>query len=144
VSWLDRVRRGRQRTAALAAQLARREPLEVPVKLRRTSARGWGGWTDAVVHLGAPPAGGARWSTADAIAVGFASTNERIDLPFEEVTDVVLRSVRFRTEAFWGMDNAIVVVASDRGTVELALPPGDAEPLAARLAELLLRPIDAS
>ena len=117
--------------------------MTVPCKLRRTSARGWGAWTDATVVVGAPPHGEARWSTADAIAVGFASTNARVDLPFEEVSDVVLRSVRFRTEAFWGMENDIVVVASDRGTIELALPPGDADSLAARLAELLLRPIDA-
>ena len=139
----DRLRNRGHRPGALAAELARGGVVAVPCKLRRTSARGWGAWTDAVVTVGAVPGGGARWATDDAIAVGFASTNDRIDLPFEEVDDVVLRSVRFRTEAFWGMDNDIVVVASDRGTVELALPPGDAEPLATRLAELLLRPIDA-
>ena len=142
MAWTDRLRR-RRRSGALAAALARGGELSVPCRLRRTSARGWGAWTEAVVVVGSLPDGGARWSTDDAVAVGFASTNERIDLPFEEVTDVVLRAVRFRTEAFWGMDNDIVVVASDRGTIELALPPGDAEPLASRLAELLLRPIGA-
>ena len=47
------------------------------------------------------------------------------------------RSVRFRTEAFWGMANDIIVVASERGTIEVAVKPGDAEPVAARLDELL-------
>ncbi|MEZ5140205.1 MAG: hypothetical protein R2702_12220 [Acidimicrobiales bacterium] len=143
VGWRDRLRRGRPHPGALAARLEGGGEVVVACKLRRTSARGWGAWTDAVVTVGAVPGGGARWATDDAIAVGFASTNDRIDLPFEEVDDVVLRSVRFRTEAFWGMHNDIVVVASDRGTVELALPPGDADPLATRLAELLLRPTGA-
>ena len=88
--------------------------------------------------LGVPPHGEASWTTNDAVAVGFASTNDRVDLPFEEVSDVYLRSVRFRTEAFWGMHNDIVVVPSERGTLELAVPPGDAEAVAARLAELVV------
>lgn len=89
------------------------------------------------MDVGALPDGEARWSTEDAVAVGFASTNPRVDLAFEEVSDVYLRAVRFRTEAFWGMDNDIVVVVSERGTVEIAVTPGDAEALASRLAELL-------
>mgnify|MGYP006914497134 FL=1 len=87
--------------------------------------------------LGAVPDGEARWTTDDPVAVGFASTNTHVDLPFEEVSDVYLRSVRFRTEAFWGMENDIIVVASERGTVEVAVPPGDAEAVASRVAELL-------
>ena len=109
----------------------------MPCRLRRTSARGWGPWTEAVVTLGAVPDGEARWSTDDAVAVGFSSTNRNVDLPFEEVSDVYLRSVRFRTEAFWGMENDIIVVASERGTVEVAVTPGDAEAVASRLAELV-------
>ena len=140
---VDRLRGRGHQPGALRAELSRGGAVTVACKLRRTSARGWGAWTDATVEVGPIPDGGARWRTDDAIAVGFASTNDRIDLPFEEVSDVVLRSVRFRTEAFWGMENDIVIVASDRGTIELALPPGDADPLASRLAELLLRPIDA-
>lgn len=111
--------------------------MRVPCRIRRTSARGWGPWTEAVVALGAIPDGEARWSTGDAVAVGFASTNTHVDLPFEEVSDVFLRSVRFRTEAFWGMDNDIVVVVSERGTIEVAVTPGDAEAVAARIDELV-------
>ena len=128
-----------RRSAAgdLAAELSRGGAVAAPCRLRRTSARGWGPWTTAELALGPVPGGEARWSTDDAVSVGFASTNERIDLPFTDVTHVHLRSVRFRTEAFWGMDADIVVVASERGTIEVAVPPGDAEAVAARLEDLL-------
>jgi hypothetical protein len=88
--------------------------------------------------LGAPTGGLARWTAEDPVAVGFAPTSDPVDLPFEAVSDVYLRSVRFRTEAFWGMQNDIVVVASERGTIEVAVPPGGAEPVATRLAQLVL------
>jgi hypothetical protein len=136
VSLRDRLRRGRD-DGALRAELSRGGPVRVPCRLRRTSARGWGPWTEGVVVLGAVPDGEARWTTDDPVAVGFASTNTSVDLPFEEVSDVYLRSVRFRTEAFWGMENDIVVVASERGTVEVAVTPGDAEAVASRIDELV-------
>ena len=135
MSLRDRLR-GRRPDGALRAQLSQGGAVRVPCRLRRTSARGWGPWTEAVVHLGPIPDGGARWSTDDAVGVGFASTNANVDLPFEEVSDVYLRAVRFRTEAFWGMENDIVVVVSERGTIEVAVTPGDAEAVASRLAEL--------
>jgi hypothetical protein len=132
----DRLR-GRRHDGARRAQLSQGGPVRVACRLRRTSARGWGPWTEGAVSLGAIPDGEARWSTDDAVAVGFASTNTHVDLPFEEVSDVYLRSVRFRTEAFWGMDNDIIVVVSERGTVEVAVEPGDAEAVAARIDELV-------
>jgi hypothetical protein len=138
MSLRDRLR-GRRDDGALRAELSRGGPVRVPCRLRRTSARGWGPWTEGVVVLGAVPDGEARWTTDDPVAVGFASTNAHVDLPFEEVSDVYLRSVRFRTEAFWGMENDIVVVASERGTVEVAVTPGDAEAVAARIDELVRR-----
>jgi hypothetical protein len=136
MSLRDRLR-NRKRDGALRAELSRGGPVHVPCRLRRTSARGWGPWTEGALELGAVPDGEARWLTDDAVAVGFASTNAHVDLPFEEVSDVYLRSVRFRTEAFWGMENDIIVVASERGTVEVAVPPGDAEAVASRLVELV-------
>jgi len=137
VSLRDRLR-NRKNDGVLRAKLSQGGPVRVPCRLRRTSARGPGPWTEAALQLGAVPDGEARWLTDDAVAVGFSSTNPTVDLPFEEVSDVYLRTVRFRTEAFWGMENDIVVVASERGTIEVAVTPGDAEALAARLAELLL------
>ena len=136
MSLRDRLR-NRKNDGALRARLSQGGPVRVPCRLRRTSARGWGPWTEGSLKLGAVPDGGARWLTDDAVAVGFASTNTHVDLPFEEVSDVYLRSVRFRTEAFWGMENDIIVVASERGTVEVAVPHGDAEAVATRLAELV-------
>lgn len=136
MSLRDRLR-NRKNDGILRAKLSQGGPVRVPCRLRRTSARGWGPWTEGRLDLGSVPDGTARWSTDDAVAVGFASTNPRVDLPFEEVSDVYLRAVRFRTEAFWGMDNDIVVVVSERGTIEVAVTPGDAEAVAARLAELL-------
>jgi hypothetical protein len=136
VSLRDRLR-NRKHDGALRAKLSQGGTVRVPCRLRRTSARGWGPWTEGALKLGPIPDGEARWSTDDPVAVGFASTNTHVDLPFEEVSDVYLRSVRFRTEAFWGMENDIIVVASERGTVEVAVPPGDAEAVASRVAELL-------
>ncbi|MCU1369228.1 MAG: hypothetical protein JWO77_422 [Ilumatobacteraceae bacterium] len=136
MSLRDRLR-NRRNDGALRATLSQGGPVRVPCRLRRTSARGWGPWTEGALTLGAIPDGEARWLTDDPVAVGFASTNSHVDLPFEEVSDVYLRSVRFRTEAFWGMENDIIVVASERGTVEVAVPPGDAEAVASRLAELV-------
>jgi hypothetical protein len=137
VTFWDRFRSEHRQATSWLRALEHGDPVGVPCRLRRTSARGWGPWTRAVLVLGAPGSGLARWTTDDAVAVGFASTNESVDLPFEEVSDVYLRSVRFRTEAFWGTDGDIVVAASERGTIEVAVPVG-AEVLANRLAQLVL------
>jgi hypothetical protein len=132
------LRGGRGRQEAVRAALSNGGAVGVRCKLRRTSARGWGAWTDARVELGASPGGAARWQVQDPIAVGFAITKGAIDLPFEEVNDVWLRAVRFQTEAFFGLDAEIVVVASDRGTIELAVGRDYAAPLARRLAASFL------
>lgn len=105
-------------------------------QLRRTSARGWGAWTPATVRLPAVGAGTPTWEVDDPVAVGYAATNDGVALPFGAVADVYLRAVRFRTEAFWGMENDIVVVVAEDGTIEVAVPPGDAEALAERLQAL--------
>lgn len=137
MSLRDRFGGTRRDPDRLRRELSRGGPVVVGCRLRRTSARGWGPWTEAHLHLGALPAGGASWSTDDAIAVGFASTNQRVELPFADVTDVYLRPVRFKTETFWGRDGDIIVVPAERATIEVAVPPGDAEAVAARLVELL-------
>jgi hypothetical protein len=104
----------------------------------RVGRWGCGASCGAPRPAGEAPDGGARWQAEDPIAVGFAVTRGAIDLPFAEVTDVWLRSVRFQTEAFFGLDAEIVVVESDRGTIELALGRDDAAPVARRLAKLLI------
>lgn len=90
-------------------------------KLRRTSARGWGAWTDATLAFGPSPHGAVRWHVEDPIAVGLPATRGPVTVTLVEIDEVWSRAVRFRTEAFFGMEADIVVLASERGTVELAL-----------------------
>ena len=126
-----------RRHEATHRALLRGDGIDLPCRLRRTSARGWGPWIDAVLALGALPDGEARWRVADPVAVGFPITRGPIDLTFTEVTEVFLRPVRFQTEAFYGKAGEIVVLAADRGTIEVALRPEHAGPVAVRLDELL-------
>ena len=91
-------------------------------KLRRTSARGWGAWTDATLAFGPSPAGPVRWHVEDPIAVGLPATRGPVTVTLVDIDEVWSRAVRFRTEAFFGMEADIVVLTSERGTVELALP----------------------
>lgn len=109
----------------------------MPCKLRRTSARGWGAWTDAELVFAAHPDVGVRWQAEDPIAVGCPITRGPVDMAFADVTEVYLRSVRFQTEAFFGRDAEIVVVASGRGTIELALRTEEALIVAQRLEAML-------
>lgn len=107
------------------------------IRLRRTSARGWGTWTEAELDLGALPEGDAVWRVDDPVAVGLPTTHGPVVVRLAEVDEVYLRPVRFRTEAFWGMDADIVVCPAERFTTELAVPAELARPLADRLRALL-------
>jgi hypothetical protein len=129
--------RGRRRRDADRRALLRGQAVEVTGKLRRTSARGWGPWTDATIVLEALPDGMAWWHVDDPVAVGLPTTRGPVDAAFAEVDEVRLRAVRFRTEAFWGMDGDIVVISTERATTELALAPDLTAPVADRLRDLL-------
>lgn len=102
-------------------------------RLRRTSARGWGAWTDATLAFGPSPDGPVRWHVDDPIAVGLPATRGPVTVTLVDVDEVRRRAVRFRTEAFFGMDADIVVLTSERGTVELALPADLVGPVEERL-----------
>lgn len=102
-------------------------------KLRRTSARGWGAWTDATLAFGPSPAGAVRWHVEDPIAVGLPATRGPVTVTLVDIDEVWSRAVRFRTEAFFGMEADIVVLTSERGTVELALPADLIGPVVDRL-----------
>lgn len=139
MSLLGRFGRARERSEARRRALLRGDGVILPCRLRRTTTRGWGPWTPAGLVLGPMPDGEARWRTDDPIAVGYPITRGAIDQAFVEVSDVYLRSIRFQTEAFYGKDGGdIIVVASDRGTVEVALPADLAEAAYERLDELLM------
>jgi hypothetical protein len=57
-------------------------------------------------------------------------------VPLDPPLDVTIRPVRYKAEAFHGGEGEIIVCASSRRTVELALPHDEVEAVAQRLAEL--------
>jgi hypothetical protein len=122
----------------LRGQLLRGGHVELDVRLRRTSARGWGPWTDSIVNIGPLPDGAVSWHVEDPVAVGLPSTRGPVDADFLAIDRVTMRPVRFRTEAFWGMESDIVVLHSERTTSELAVPPLLTEPLFDRLRDQLV------
>lgn len=130
---------GRRKRAAaeLLRQLGEGEPVTLSGSLRRTSPRGWGPWTPAEIHLGADAAAGAMWHVDDPLAVGFAPGRGPVDVAFASVGAVWTRPVRFRTEAFWGLDAEIIVVEGERSTVELALDPAHTQLAVERLVRVL-------
>lgn len=128
---------GRRRRDETRRALLRGEALDLEARLRRTSARGWGPWTDVELRLGPIPDGPVDWHGDDPIALGLPVTRGPVDDRFTEIDDVWLRPVRFRTEAFWGMDGEIVVLAAERTTTELAVPGPLTGPLFDRLREQL-------
>ena len=130
--------RAKRRLQETRRTLVRGDDVELDCRLRRTSARGWGPWTEAKVSVGRLPDGDATWHTDDPVAVGVAAVHGPVDARFADVDRVWLRQVRFQTEAFWGMDAQIVVVEGERSTVELAVEPVLAAPLADRLGDLLI------
>lgn len=111
--------------------------MTLDARLRRTSARGWGPWTEATLELGPLPDGAAVWRADDPVAVGLPTTHGPVVAHLTDIDEVYLRSVRFRTEAFWGMEADIVVCAAEPFTTELAVPAELAVPLADRLQALL-------
>lgn len=113
--------------------LLRGEAIEVPCLLRRTSARGWGPWTDAIVAVPDATGSDVSWHVEDPVAVGLPVLRGPVDEYFTEVEHVGLRPVRFKSEAFWGMEAHIVVLTAERVTTELALPVPVTEPMAQRL-----------
>ncbi len=116
--------------------LLRGDDVELTARLRRTSARGWGPWTDVDLYLGPIPDGQAWWHAEDPVAVGLASTRGPVDVSFAEVNEIWRRPVRFQTEAFWGMEADIVVVIAERSTTELALSPDLSAGVEDRLRDL--------
>lgn len=113
--------------------MVRGEAVRLAARLRRTSARGWGPWTEVTLQLGPMLNGEARWLTDDPVGVGLPSTYGTVDEAFPAVDDAWARDIRFRTEAFWGMDGEILVLRSEPATMELALPPTLSGPVLDRL-----------
>ena len=129
--------RDRRQRDLLRIALLRGEQVAVDCRLRRTSARGWGPWTDALVTLEAGPNGAIIWHADDPIAVGLPSTRGPVEATFAEIKHVWTRTARFRAEAFWGMEDTIVVLTAERATTELAVHPELTASLFERVREQL-------
>lgn len=137
VSWELPFGRARRRREDVRRRLLRGDAVVVPARLRRTSSRGWGAWTDVTIELGALPGGAVNWRAEDPIAVGLPSTNGPVEEEVVDVDDVWSRDIRFRSEAFWGMDGEIIVLHSDLGITEVAVPVAISQPLLDRLGAVL-------
>ncbi len=117
---LGRNRRARDSTRLALLQGA---GVSLDAHLRRTSSRGWGAWTPVRLAFEPLPDGAVRWRAEDPVAVGLPAAHGSVDATFGEVADLWTRGVRFRTEAFWGLEADIVVLGSERTTTELAVAP---------------------
>lgn len=114
--------RNRRNREAQRRALRRGDPVELACRLRRTSARGWGPWTEATLRLAELGSGGASWHTDDPVSVGLPLVNGPVAEELVDVDEIWLRPIRFRAEAFWEPDGEILVITSENGTVELAFP----------------------
>lgn len=120
--------------------LAAGQEVEVPCRLRRTSARGWGPWTDAVLLLAERGDHRAQWLASDAMAVGLTPSRADEPFPVADVVGVSVRTSRFREEAFNGPDTRIVVLTSERSVTEFCVPPDEVDEVRDRLAALIPTP----
>lgn len=134
VAW--RSRRSNQELRVRQLLLGAGEPVAVPCRMRRTSARGWGPWTDAVVELGPRGSGQVTWEASDPTAVGLVASRAKSQA-LREVVDVKRRPVRFREEAFYGMEAEIILVNADRHTLELSFAAEDTAEVHARIHALV-------
>ena len=110
------------------------EPVELAARIRRTTTRGWGPWTDGALLLAARAGGKSRWWVADPTAIGLTADQDSDARDFDDVERVTLRDVRFREEAFYGQGGSIIVVSANRSTMEIALPPSQTGEALVRLA----------
>ena len=102
--------------------LAAGQEVEVPCRLRRTSARGWGPWTDGVLLLAQRGDHRAEWRVTDGLAVGLTPSKAGQAFPVADVVNVAIRTARFREEAFHGPGTEILVVTADRSVTEFCVP----------------------
>jgi len=110
------------------------EPVDLAARIRRTTTRGWGPWTDGELLLAGRTGGKSRWRVADPTAIGLTADQASDAREFDDIERVTLRDVRFREEAFYGQGGSIIVVSAGRSTMEIALPPAQTGEVLVRLA----------
>lgn len=113
------------------------EEVGVPGRLRRTSSRGWGPWHEGWLRLlpGEEPSH-ASWSPDDPTSVDLVADRGDRPVPLADPTRVELRPVRFREEAFYGLDAEVIVFGTHRRTVEVAVAPEETDAVLSRLRAL--------
>ena len=124
----------RREQAERRRRLAAGEPVDLTARIRSTTTRGWGPWTDGVVLLGPRHGGANQWRVDDPTAIGLTADQGAATTPFADLEQVTLRDVRFKEEAFYGHGGSIIVVTNDRSTIEIALPPAETGEALVRLA----------
>jgi hypothetical protein len=129
-------RRGRRRAQQRHDKLAAGEAVDVPCHIRRTSSRGWGPWV--VGELALPAEGAASFVAADPLKRSLVSgrAGGSGPVPVEGPGALARRPVRFRGEAFYGIDGEVIVATTERHVTELATEPADTDLIATRLRAL--------
>lgn len=116
-----------QDPGARARRFAAGEEVAVPCRLRQTSARGWGPWAEGWLRLPAAVGGPATWRPDDPASVGMVQARAEQPVVLEGAEAVERRPVRYKAEAFHGLDADIVVFRRERSLVELACPVSDVD-----------------
>jgi hypothetical protein len=135
-----RGRRAKREAAVRRERLAAGEGVALPCKARRTTSRGWAAWFDGRLRLPSAEGGEASFVVDDPSEVALVTRQGEAPVTFSPPYEVAVRPARYKTEAFHGSGAEIIVVTAERRVVELALPPGDVEPVARRLAALGTEP----
>ncbi len=138
--------RGRHAVRSRHERLVAGMSVELPCRLRRTSARGWSPWVEGALELPARDATGeqARFVAAVPAKASLISGRAGRTGPYVLRGPVRLtrRAVRFKTEAFYGEDAAVIVLTGDPdtkdsvSTTEIALAPEDTDAVIDRLIAL--------
>ena len=104
--------------------------------LRRTSSRGWGPWIPGALTL--PASGTAQFVVADPLKRSLVSgrAGGSGPVPVEGPGKLTTRAVRFRGEAFYGLDGDVIVLTTERHVSELATEPAESDLIADRLRAL--------
>ena len=122
------------------------DAVELPGRVRRTSARGWSPWIVGVLKLPTQgDVGGTVSFVADVPAQAsliFGRAGRTGPLVLRGPVRLSQRRVRFKTEAFYGMDAMVLVLTGDPDlkdsttATEIALPADEVGAVVSRLQSL--------
>ena len=108
----------------------------MPCHIRRTSSRGWGPWIAGSLAL--PATGAATFVAEDPLKRSLVSgrAGGTGPVPVDGPGSLATRPVRFRGEAFYGIDGDVIVLTTERNVTELATEPAETELITTRLRAL--------